>query len=359
MPAVFPEMPKPDRQVIPWRTLGKAADIRALDLSPDGKRLLAAENRECHIPHYVIAEWDLERGVLRRRWNSGHEDSHSFSFLRYSPSGRYFLAGHLDSFIAVRNLKGRLILAGKSVEDCATGLKAAWFLEHGGVSVLTAVSTGIAKKTSVLKNETSTYHLASDDLGIDAAAATRDGSTLVCCGAFMKVYSHGDFGTPRRVNSFRRLRDSTSEWDPCCTRAAVSDDGVLVLVYDYGCNVETYDPKTNRVSKRYCGGVLGLLDVKMDRLVKRWRPQEEDEEVFAILPFYGRHWFATGHSNGEIKIWNERGGLVCTLDDKLRTPIYALAMTPDNSFLACAGEERPITIWDLRVLVRREMRQKR
>jgi WD40 repeat protein len=155
----------------------------------------------------------------------------------------------------------------------------------------------------------------------------RYGTTFVCCSPkFINVYQQGDFDSPQAITAFKVFAD------PCITHVAISDDSSLVMAAEYY-------------------GELALFDIKSDKLIKKWRGHD-DAPIYKVLSFHGRNWFATSNDSGEIKIWDEGGGLRAVLKVKdMDLPVTALALTRDDSFLASSGERRPIVLWDLRAFL--------
>ena len=302
-----------------YRILGKKTNIYALAFSPDNKHLMAGEERE---PRDRVVDWDIENKAVHRRTDSGH--SGQLQSLHYSQSGDFFAIGHLDGFVSVRDRTGRRVLSFKSMENVGAWLELVAISEKPALFVCTVVSHNIAQKRAIKSGQTSIYEIPADGgYRITSAAATRDGTTFVCCShKFLNVYLGGSFDTCNEMKSFKLLKD------PYITDVAVSDDSSTVMVYNYRHG-------------------LALFDVKNDKLIKNWK-SHDDQPIYTIIPFHGRKWFATGNDAGEIEIWNEKGNLLSLLkvkDDD--NPVAALSLTSDDCFLASAGENRPIVVWDL------------
>ena len=319
----------PNREAQPtmYCVLGKAHNIYALTFSPDGKRLLAGEEHEANDK---VVEWDLKTKAVCRRFDTDSDGQ--IVSLSFSQSGQFLAIGHYTGFVSVRDPKGRSLLGFKTVEN-------RWQLQLVSISeekkgnpfVYTISGCNIAQRRSIPKGQTNIYFIPIDGLyQIDSAAATRKGTTFVCCSPkFIRVYRERDgFSGPQELKSFKVFQE------PCITSVAISDDASMVMAYEYD-------------------GDVALFDIKNDKLVKKWNAHD-DGTLYTILPFHGLNWFATANESGEIKIWDEKGDRRALLKHKdfLDQAISALALTPDNSFLASSGEDRPIVIWDMRAFLK-------
>jgi WD40 repeat protein len=308
--------------------LGKSADIHALDFSPDGKKVLAAEEAETN---YQVVEWDITTKSVGRRFASDH--SGQIVSLSYSQSGRFVVVGHGDGFVSIRDRRGKSLLSFNSIENPGATLRLAAISENERPFVYTVVGNNIAQRRSIPAGKTSVYSIPCDGgFQITSAAVARYGTTFVCCSPkFMNVYQHAAFDSPLAINSFKVFDE------PCVTHVAISDDSSLVMAAEYY-------------------GELALFDIKKDSLINKWRGHD-DAPIYTVLPFHTRNWFATSNDSGEIKIWDERGRLCSMLKVKdICHPVTALALTRDDSFLASSGEARPIVLWDLRAFLRETSR---
>jgi WD40 repeat protein len=323
--------PKEDSTPTIYCTLGKAENIYALEFSPDGKRLLTGveqPNLAGKDTNDRIVEWNVESKSTIRGFDPGHYGQ--TTTIRYSQSGRFFVIGHLDGFVSVRDRKGDAVLSFKSVENLLSGtLCLATISESTQPQVHTIIGSKLAQTRSIGTGDTRVYLIPCEgNYFITSAAAARYGTTFVCCSTrFLSIYRKGDFDFPVEIKSFHTFKE------PTITQVAMSDDGTLVLAYE-------------------SGGELALFDVKNDKLIRKWKAHG-DAAVYSIIPFHGINWFATGNEAGDIRIWNEKAESLALLQVKgNRRPVAALALARDNSLLASSGERREIVIWDIRPLLR-------
>jgi WD40 repeat protein len=318
---------EPEARPSAHRVLGKARDGYALAFSPDGKHLMAAVEQRRADTNDQIVEWDIETGKASRSFDPGHGGQ--VRAITYSESGRFMAIGHLDGFVSVRDAKGEVVLSFMSLEGLLQTLRHVSISEDdSGPYVHTVVGRHIAQTRSIPAGKTHVYYIDSDVYGIGGAAMPRNGTTLVCCTPlFLQVFGDGDFSSGTEMKSFKVFDK------PGATDVAVSDDASAAMVAEY----------------RH--GELALFDLKNDKLIKRWGGRD-DPPIYAILPFHGRNWFATGDDSGAIQVWDEKGELRATLKKSgYDGPVAALAITGDNRFLASSGEGRPVVIWDLQPII--------
>jgi WD40 repeat protein len=72
-----------------------------------------------------------------------------------------------------------------------------------------------------------------------------------------------------------------------------------------------------------------------------------DDRVNAVAYCPGRNWFATGGSDGTVRVWDDAGG---TEIARFATPdvrVFAVTWAPDSRRLLCGGSDNLIHVWEV------------
>ncbi len=168
-------------------------------------------------------------------------------------------------------------------------------------------------------------------------------------------------GEPAR-HLFRGLPED-SDIDFCNTHDRV----VAMSVFDLRGRVSVYDTKTRRplwikdttrlkfarfsadgkhvIGATFWNGELLMWNAADGTLIRRWNGHTDHITLLVVSPASGH--FATFAMDWRIRIWNQNGALVASLDDPGQF-VHGLKFSPDGSLLVSAHPRGTVRLWDVK-----------
>jgi WD40 repeat protein/beta-lactamase regulating signal transducer with metallopeptidase domain len=302
-----------DRLAIVWdmrqrkprlRLAGHAGTIRAAAYSADGA-ILATAGEDAN-----VKLWDMPGGRARVTL-TGHSDMvHALAF---SPAGRTLATASLDATVKlwdVRTQRERATLQGHS-----DGVSALAFAPRGRQLATGSYDGSVRLWEPVAPMFVPTACFAGPD-AVESLAFERSGRALLALGG-TKVLARWDAHTGAALDgSGIGAGMNLMPPAPRPVDAAVGPDGVL------------------RVRETATGSA-------------RFALHSEDLRAHAFSPDGAI--LATGHSGGNVLLWDARDGRELAVLKGHRHAVKAIAFAPDSRALATLDAERAVKLWSLEV----------
>jgi WD40 repeat protein len=258
---------------------------------------------------------------LRRELTS-RTDSQQISHITYSPDGKHIAAGSIGGEVHVWTSAGKPINRFRHFENNGASIRHLSFLDNTHVFSVEGVSS-MGVKWDIHNNRTSCYLLGAR---IALFGATLDRSTRLCAScspAAIHIETGKDWT--------KKATEIKLPIDHPIRELALSDDGRRLL----------------GVSKK---GKLYLFDVDNSKLINEW--QGHERTIYGLVTLPELQGFVTSGAEGDIKLWDSAGKLIVSVECRYRHAVTALAVSPDHTLLATAGEQQRIVLWDIKALLK-------
>jgi WD40 repeat protein len=298
--------------------LGHIDDVHGLAFSPDNRMLLTTGRKEMDDTAAVLRIWDLSsQKVLRTIEN---ESSETIIWAAFGPDKKRVAVADREGVIKIWGIDGRKVNTLRHLENVHASIRHLSFIDEA--QVFSAVNRAPAVIWNVDTNRTRNYQI-SVTSPLYGAAMTRSGSCFAyCLDTEVVVFTHG---ASKVLGRTRLPLRHGIRW------VVISDDGSRLM------------------------GVGGeksfLIDLKGETVIKSWHAH--DAAIYGVTSMPGDAGFVTADEEGNIKIWDSNGKLLTTVRRYAKN-VTTLAISPDGSILATAGEQQRIVLWDLKALLKQK-----
>lgn len=312
------ELDAPDSHKFILKELGKAESTYALAFSPNGKYLLSGGDEADETDdeyNRIVTRWLIASGRADAKWKCASKGQ--VKRIALTGNGKYLAVGDTSGEIHILTEAGKLVNSFRHFENASSPILHLSFIDDA--TVLSVCWHWTGHSWNIHTNRTNTYSFFDAAQLLSAVDATASAKTLVWV-----TRDWISFLSDRLKRSTGHIALPLKHGIYCC---ALNEGGTLVLA--------AADE-----------GNLYLFDVKAKELLKKWEGHPECWNIYGVLALPGRNAFVTSDAAGFIKFWNHRGELL-TQVRRHRSTITALAVSPDKSILATAGETQPIVLWDL------------
>ncbi|HEY9631702.1 MAG TPA: NACHT domain-containing protein [Coleofasciculaceae cyanobacterium] len=324
---------------------GHANKITRSSISADGA-LLASSSFD-----YTIRIWDLHTGDCLQVLD---QHTNTVRAVNFHPSGKYLLSGSDDQTLRLWEVESG---------DCV-------MTRFGQVNAINDIAINPGGTHLVNTNDDTTISLW--DLShceyrrtfqghtrrVWSVAISPDGKTLVS-GSSDRTIKVWDFATGQCI---RTLQQSSSVFN-----VAISPDGKKILSSGSDLLVQLWDLETGdclrEVQKRVqksesCTVQLShhLIAASAQTQINLWDTHTGEHlhtlsghtgAIWAIAISPDEQWIATGSFDQTVKIWDTHtGDLRLTLQGH-QDRIRAIAVSPDGLLIASAGDDAEIRLWDV------------
>ncbi|MCC6918809.1 MAG: hypothetical protein IT548_06365 [Alphaproteobacteria bacterium] len=285
---------------------GHTFDVRGLELSRDGKRLLTASGDN------TLRLWNVDTGSTLRLFRS---PKGSIAGQGLSRDGNYVTATFDDGLVVVWAVEG---LTPSSVRQAHTWNINSIAWNKDGSEILTSAGDGSAMLTDA-DSSMLLFAMKPGGAGVYNAVFTPDGKQIVMSddARQVKIFSAT---TGDEVRTLTTLEDG---WMPYWV--AVTPDGKQVAVATYG-GVRIYDYASGAQVKLLAAPNTTLFSMGMSPDGK---------------------YVAGGASDGRLLLWDlQSGALLAELREHSST-INSVNFSPDSKSLVTAASDRTVRVWDV------------
>ena len=339
--------------------VGPNSQLRAVALSPDGKRLAAAgaESNNPMFPQQGIAYlWDVATEKVVAKLDAGNQGT--LLSLAFAADGATLYTGGTDGALRAW--------------DTADG-KARFAYESNFFAQAIAASPD-GKTLATARNVVVLHDAGTGEL----VGQLEHGNSRPMAAAFTdggkKIVTVGELGTVKLWDVSGKKLLSTLRVDPrpeplpAPVTATAAPDGSLVALATEDRGVLLYDGVTGNLKATIRGhgepvtclafspDSKLLLTGSSDNTARLWDAAAGKELavlkghtnwVYAVAFAADGKTLATGSYDKSVRLWDMTGKSLATIEDAHRGSVRAVAFSPDGKTLATGGSDKLVKLWDV------------